>query len=123
MITNRECNVLATCEKYYAKFVRNFQTNLKFIAFRSSGEDEDQEEEEEDEEEKMFEEEEMEEGDDDEVEEDEMEDDSPIKRRDLLDSDSEGEDPDEVLGRKPQEKSTFEKQQDKVTRLTLQSII
>lgn len=35
-------------------------------------------------------------------------------RRDLLESDSEGEDPDVVLGRKPQEKSTFEKQQEKV---------
>ena len=50
-----------------------------------------------------------------EVEEEEEEGEAPAeRRRGLLDSDSEGEDPEEVLGRRPQEKSTFEKQQEKV---------
>ncbi|XP_062616341.1 U3 small nucleolar ribonucleoprotein protein MPP10-like [Saccostrea cucullata] len=66
----------------------------------------------------MFEEEEMDEEEDEDNDTDEEdaieeeEGDVPRQRpRDLLDSDSEGEDPEDVLGRKPQEKSTFEKQQ------------
>ena len=69
-------------------------------------EDEDNEEDEEEEEEDDPHEE---------VEEEEEEGEAPVeRRRGLLDSDSEGEDPEEVLGRRPQEKSTFEKQQEKV---------
>lgn len=76
--------------------------------------------EEEEEDPKMFDEEEMEGddgGEDDDSVDEESEDGeggSGERRRDLLDSDSEGEDPDVVLGRKPQEKSTFEKQQEKL---------
>lgn len=68
----------------------------------------------------MFDEEVMEEDDgvedDDSVDEESEEKEEEVveRRRDLLESDSEGEDPDVVLGRKPQEKSTFEKQQEKV---------
>ncbi|XP_061172325.1 U3 small nucleolar ribonucleoprotein protein MPP10-like isoform X2 [Saccostrea echinata] len=82
----------------------------------------DHQEEKKEEEGEMFEEEEMdeddgteeEEGDDiEDDEEEDIEEDNAIRQKpkDLLDSDSEGEDPDDVLGRKPQEKSTFEKQQ------------
>ena len=73
---------------------------------------------------KMFDEEMMEDEDNEEdeeddpheeVEEEEEEGEAPAERRkSRLDSDSEGEDPEEVLGRTPQEKSTFEKQQEKV---------
>ena len=90
---------------------------LGFFVNRSIEEEHDQ---------KMFDEEMMEDEDNEEdeeeeddpheeVEEEEEEGEAPAeRRRGLLDSDSEGEDPEEVLGRTPQEKSTFEKQQEKV---------